>query len=74
LHRKTKVASLALSHLLLCLLLLVFTSACAPTKQARSMETSGFLGALYPLMHEGKEGEALLLYRDPKVDAIPRGT
>jgi len=63
-----------LSRLLLCLFLLVFAAACEPTKQARSVETSGFLGTLYPLMHKGAEGEALLLYRNPKVETVPRGT
>lgn len=58
---------------LLCIALLGFT-ACAPTKQARSVETSGFLGTLYPLMHKGEEGEALLVYRNPKIAGIPRGT
>ena len=61
-------------RLLLCVSLLFFAAGCAPTKQARSVEPSGFLGDLYPLMHKGAEGEALLLYRNAKVDAIPRGT
>jgi hypothetical protein len=56
------------------IILLIVLSACSPTKQARSVETSGFLGTLYPLMHKGDEGEALLIYKDPKVAAIPRGT
>lgn len=47
---------------------------CAPTKQARSMETSGFLGDLYPRMHKGGDNEALLLYKNPKILLIPRGT
>ena len=54
--------------------LVVLLAACAPTKQARSVETTGFLGTLYPLMHKGEEGEALLTYKSPKVAAIPRGT
>lgn len=49
-------------------------SACSPTKQARSVETSGFLGTLYPMMHKGDEDEALLIYRNPKVATLPRGT
>src|SRR4026207_1474465 len=40
--------------------LVVLLAACSPTKQARSVETTGFLGTLYPLMHKGEEGEALL--------------
>src|SRR5215831_4698010 len=54
--------------------LVVLLAACAPTKQARSVETSGFLGTLYPLMHKGEEGEALLIYKNPKIALIPRGT
>lgn len=55
-------------------LLLACIAACAPTKQARSVDTSGFLGDLYPSMREGKAGEALLVYRNPKVATIPHGT
>jgi hypothetical protein len=55
-----------------CAILLL--SACAPTKQARSVETFGFLGDLYPLMHKGSDGEALLVYKNPTVAGIPRGT
>ncbi len=47
---------------------------CAPTKQARSVETSEFLGDLDPSMRRGGEGEALLVYRNPKIAAIPHGT
>jgi hypothetical protein len=54
--------------------LVVLLAACSPTKQARSVETTGFLGTLYPLMHKGEEGEALLTYKSPKVATIPRGT
>lgn len=53
---------------------IVMLAGCTPTKQARSIEPSGFLGDLYPLMHKGEEGEALLRYRNPKVSTIPRGT
>jgi len=60
-----------LSVLALTIALLV---GCSPTKQARSMETSGFLGTLYPQMHKGKDDEALLVYRNPKLLLIPRGT
>ena len=59
----------------ICLAMAIMVLAgCAPTKQARSVETYGFLGNLYPLMHKGEEGEALLLYKNPKVATIPRGT
>jgi len=54
--------------------LILFLAACSPTKQARSVETTGFLGTLYPLMHKGEDGEALLIYKNPKVATIPRGT
>jgi hypothetical protein len=47
---------------------------CAATKQARTMEKSGFLGDVYPLMHKGGNGEALLIYKNPRVAEIPRGT
>jgi hypothetical protein len=47
---------------------------CGPTKQARSVENSGFLGDLYSQMHKGQEGEALLVYRNPKAARIQRGT
>lgn len=53
---------------------IVLLLGCAPTKQARSVEASGFLGDLYPLMHKGSEGEALLVYKNPSVTRIPRGT
>ena len=58
----------------LILLTLVILAGCAPTKQARSVETSGFLGDLYPLLRHGGEGEALLIYRSSKIVSIPRGT
>ena len=54
--------------------LLVCLVGCAPTKQARSVETSGFLGDLYPMMRKGVDGEALLIYKSAKVASIPRGT
>jgi len=56
------------------LLLVVALTGCASTKQARSVETVGFLKDLYPLMHDGKDLEALLVYRNPKIATIPRGT
>lgn len=55
-------------------LVAVLLFGCAPTKQARSMETSGFLGDIYPKMRKGEEGEGLLVYRSPKLLLIPRGT
>jgi Protein of unknown function (DUF3313) len=56
------------------LVMIALLVGCASTKQARSMEQSGFLGDLYPLMEKGKEGEALLVYKSPRVALIPRGT
>ncbi|HEV2172614.1 MAG TPA: DUF3313 domain-containing protein [Nitrospira sp.] len=46
----------------------VMLTGCGATKQARSVTTSGFLQDLYPEMREGKGNEALLVYRNPKVD------
>ncbi|SLM48688.1 putative Lipoprotein [Nitrospira japonica] len=59
---------------ILFILVVTLLAACSPTKQARSVDTSGFLGPIYPLMHKGEDGEALLLYKNPKVATIPRGT
>lgn len=44
----------------------LFTGACS-TMQARSVETTGFLGD-YSQLKEGGEGRALLVYRDPEAD------
>lgn len=41
---------------------------CAVTKQARNVDTSGFLLDRYPQMRQGKGDEALLVYRNPHVD------
>ena len=59
---------------ILLVLMVALSVGCASTKQARSMDKSGFLGDLYPLMHQGEKGEALLIYRNPRVAQIPRGT
>jgi Protein of unknown function (DUF3313) len=40
---------------------------CAATSQARSVQTSGFLGD-YSMLHEGKEGQALLVYQNPNTN------
>lgn len=47
--------------------LLSSSCGCAKTFQARRVETSGFLGD-YSKLEEGKEGEALLVYRNPAAD------
>ncbi|MGH6948275.1 MAG: hypothetical protein ACREDZ_13170, partial [Kiloniellales bacterium] len=38
---------------------------CAASQQARDVKESGFLGDDYALLRPGKEGEALLIYRNP---------
>ncbi|MEO8325304.1 MAG: DUF3313 domain-containing protein [Nitrospirota bacterium] len=43
-------------------------SGCGATRQARSVEQSGFLGDVSSQMHEGKDDEALLVYRNEKAD------
>ena len=55
-------------HGIMCIVFLVVLGGCAATKQARDVEQSGFLGDLYPLLHEGKEGEALLVYKPEHID------
>ena len=56
------------------LVMIALLIGCKSTKQARSMEQTGFLGDLAPLMQKGKEGEALLIYKSPRVALIPPGT
>jgi hypothetical protein len=55
-----------------CLLLVVAFSipfgGCGATRHARSVEPSGFLQDLYPLMRDGKGDEALRVYRNSTVD------
>lgn len=67
------ISMVSLGRIML-IVLVALLAGCAATKQARSMEKSGFLGDLYPLMHEGAQGEALLIYKNPRVAEIPRGT
>jgi hypothetical protein len=50
-------------------------SACSSTQQPRGplsgdIRESGFLDGVYPLMHEGEEGQALRVYRNPAVDSL----
>jgi len=47
--------------------LIVLIGGCAPTRQARSVEKSGFLGD-YSMLREGEKGEALLVYKNPKAN------
>jgi Protein of unknown function (DUF3313) len=49
------------------LILMTGIVGCAKTEQAREVETSGFLGD-YSILQPGKEGEALLLYKNPQAD------
>lgn len=53
---------------LLVLLLLGWLSGCGATRQARSVEESGFLGDADSQMREGKSDEALRIYRNPNAD------
>jgi hypothetical protein len=53
----------------------VWLAGCAETKQpwrsaplGKEVAGSGFLGGLYPMQHEGEKGEALLVYRNPKIE------
>jgi hypothetical protein len=41
---------------------------CAATKQARDVQTSGFLGQDSALLREGTEGQALLVWHNPNAD------
>jgi hypothetical protein len=54
--------------LLVCSLALL--AACSTTHQARSVKPSGFLGD-YSQLKPGKDGEALLAYRNPQVSLKP---
>jgi hypothetical protein len=42
--------------------------ACAPTRSARDVHESGFLGADAAKLHKGGKGEAALVYRNPNVN------
>ena len=53
---------------IMCIVFLALLSGCAATKQARDVEQTGFLGDIYPLLQEGKEGDALLVYKPGKID------
>lgn len=43
-------------------------SGCGATREAQSVEQSGFLGDVYSQMHAGKDDEALLVYRNERTD------
>src|SRR5262249_49010160 len=59
---------------ILCLLLAIMLPPCFENKQTPPPQTSRLLGTLSPQMHKGEEGEALLIYKTPKIALIPRGT
>ena len=48
---------------IICFVVLGLLAGCGATKQARDVDQSGFLGDIYPKLREGKEGEALLVYK-----------
>jgi hypothetical protein len=49
------------------LIIVAGIAGCAQTEQAKTMETSGFLRD-YSILQPGKEGEALLVYKNPQAD------
>ncbi|HNP59492.1 MAG TPA: DUF3313 domain-containing protein [Nitrospirales bacterium] len=49
------------------LIILAGVAGCAQTEQAKEVELSGFLED-YSILQPGKEGEALLLYKNPQAD------
>lgn len=53
--------------MMLVLILITGMVGCAQTEQAREVETSGFLRD-YSILQPGKEGEALLVYKNPQAD------
>jgi hypothetical protein len=72
--RKTVVNMKRYASLLAIVAALALTG-CAATKQPRGplstpVQQSGFLKDQYPLMQEGAEGKALLVYRNPKIDSL----
>ncbi len=56
-------------QLIIGVLILILLTACAATRQARDVEKTGFLDD-YSILREGKEDEALLVYRKPGVNWI----
>lgn len=67
-YKECKEGTMKATHVLLGLLCVVVLSNCAPpTRQARSVEKTGFLGD-YSMLREGGEGEALLVYQNARVN------
>jgi len=56
-------------QLIIGVLILMLLIGCAATRQARDVEKTGFLDD-YSILREGKEDEALLVYRKPGVNWI----
>ncbi len=53
-----------MKSILLCFVALLLSTSCSVSKQARSVEKSGYLGEeVNALMKEGQEGEALFIYK-----------
>ncbi len=61
-------------HAVIVGLVALSVAGCAATKQARTVEPSGFLQDLYPQMREGKGDEARLVYRNSNVDWTTKAT
>jgi len=55
-------------HVILPVVAIALLGACVSTKHARDVEPSGFLAEYRSLLQPGKEGEALLRYRNPEAD------
>ncbi|UCE64249.1 MAG: DUF3313 domain-containing protein [Nitrospirota bacterium] len=53
---------------IICVVIIGFLAGCAATKQARDVDQTGFLGDIYPKLREGKEGEALLVYKPERIN------
>ena len=51
---------------------LFLIGSCVSTKQAQNVESSGFLGDIYPMMREGNENEALLVYHNPRLPEMAK--
>ena len=57
------------SLLLITMAAVLFCSGCSVTKQARSVDKSGYLGDdIYAIVKEGKGGESLLIYKNDQVN------
>jgi hypothetical protein len=66
---KSEEKNMKIIQLFVIALALLILGSCTTTKQARKVETSGFLEDIYPMMREGGENEALMVYRSPELNA-----